>query len=65
MSMSRKDYVALAHALNDAIPTNATEGEMVVWSACCIKVADVCRAMSGAGGFDRDRFLRACRERSK
>jgi hypothetical protein len=63
MTMTRKDYNAIAEALRSVHTEPWTDGE-TVWVSCIEKVADALHASSGLDTngnrrFDRDRFLAA------
>lgn len=64
MSMSKKDFVAIAAALRAAKPAASAgpavmEGAaLLAWDTCCHAMASVCAGHNGR--FDRARFLSAC-----
>ena len=56
MSLSRKDYVAIANVLNTVRTT--TQNQEYIISTIARELADHFKADNGA--FDRDRFYEAC-----
>ena len=71
MSMSKKDFWAMANALSYARPTkpespttteyNEWVAKLDVWSRCVSEIARACAEQyAGSYGFDHDLFTEAC-----
>lgn len=61
--MTKKDFIALAEALNAAKPFGIKHAARAkaaheAWENCCHRIANACAASNGR--FDRNRFLAAC-----
>lgn len=55
MSMSKKDFIALADALKESQPLFPTDLQRKQWEQDCWTIADVCQASNPH--FKRDRWL--------
>lgn len=58
MSISAKDMVVIAAALNCTKPTNGAGIPMSQWERDCLVIADTLECLNPR--FDRARFLAAC-----
>ncbi len=59
LDMTKKHFEIIAQALHEAISANATETDMIIWAACCVKIAKAMACLNPR--FDKARFLEACR----
>jgi hypothetical protein len=63
--MSKKDYVAIAAALREAVDAAGSDGERAGLEFAAGRIAEVCRVAggfttNGNRSFDRERFMVAC-----